>query len=353
VRINALDVGRGLAILGVVASHAASGSLRNIGGDWSSFVVQIASYGRWGVELFFLISGFIIGSQYEKRWAGSFDFLWARALRILPLWILFTTFWFLVRNELDPAPENPTLLLQTLTFTHWLNRGVDGSLVPGGWSITVEVGCYLIFFMLRERRANSILLSSVLVSSIYLVLGILAKSWNGVSTVSDAIHGLTLHSGYPLFVLGWLLSRAFKFDKKGTLRSKTRLPNLQVNPVVFMLFILTSVLTPVAHGSNVEGLSFVVLASVAAYWLAKKDSSWTTLFAFLGKRSYFIYFFHFVFLFLVPAGFLNSGSLAIEVLDFFLVFVTCVVFSSVFSQLSWIVFEHPILRLRKSLGQHT
>jgi peptidoglycan/LPS O-acetylase OafA/YrhL len=161
---------------------------------------------------------------------------------------------------------------------------------------------------------------------------------------------LTLHSGYPFFVLGWLLSRAYEFDNKGTIRSKTRLLNLKVNPVIFILFILTSALTPVIHGVNVEGLGFVVLASVAAHWLAKKDGSWKTWLAFLGRRSYFIYFFHFVFLFLVPAGFLNSGSLAIEALDFILVFVTCVVFSLVFSQLSWIVVEHPILKLRKALG---
>jgi peptidoglycan/LPS O-acetylase OafA/YrhL len=82
-----LDGVRGLAILGVMALHfvgeipAVNGAERLIG--------KVAGYGLWGVDLFFVLSGFLItGILLEtKGRAGYFrNFYIRRTLRIFPLY---------------------------------------------------------------------------------------------------------------------------------------------------------------------------------------------------------------------------------------------------------------------------
>ena len=82
-RFAGLDLLRLLAALGVVAFHYAyAGPSRgSVGIDFPE-VAGFAKYGFLGVDLFFLISGFVIAASAEAR--GAAQFAVARALRLYP-----------------------------------------------------------------------------------------------------------------------------------------------------------------------------------------------------------------------------------------------------------------------------
>ena len=104
-RIPALDAVRGVAILMVVATHSLSATVAVTGSyNIPAPLFKLFDYGQFGVQLFFVLSGWLMFSLYT----GHGDFLqssyWARRwARIWPLWIVFVvaTFAFLT----NPNPE--------------------------------------------------------------------------------------------------------------------------------------------------------------------------------------------------------------------------------------------------------
>ncbi len=93
-RVPALDGVRGIAIIAVMGLHA--GQMAPALDARLASLVWIASYGNTGVDLFFVLSGFLItgGLLDSRAQEGYFRrFYWRRALRILPLYygILATT----------------------------------------------------------------------------------------------------------------------------------------------------------------------------------------------------------------------------------------------------------------------
>ena len=98
-RVANLDLIRCFAILGVVLYH----TTQMVAG--SSFIAAFTNTGQYGVDLFFVLSGFLIGSLYwaERNQNGSVNlsrfierrilrtappYFFALVLSFLPLWIL-------------------------------------------------------------------------------------------------------------------------------------------------------------------------------------------------------------------------------------------------------------------------
>ncbi|MBS0244284.1 MAG: acyltransferase, partial [Proteobacteria bacterium] len=107
--IPALDGIRGLAVIMVLLFHfiCAATPLNNI----EALVIRFFNYGAYGVELFFVLSGFLItGILYDARSKPNYfkNFYIRRTLRIFPLYygVLFLTF---VVAPLIPWLSGPTL----------------------------------------------------------------------------------------------------------------------------------------------------------------------------------------------------------------------------------------------------
>ncbi len=94
-RINFLDGFRGLAILLVLLFHAYArwSSVVPYGDEFSMF--PVFSYGYLGVNLFFLISGFVILMTLEKS-KDFFQFLRKRWHRLFPAMLISTIFIFFI-----------------------------------------------------------------------------------------------------------------------------------------------------------------------------------------------------------------------------------------------------------------
>src|SRR5690349_13600034 len=84
--ILALDGLRGLALLMVLTFHS-TGAMEGFGRRVSERVAWACSFGVWGVDLFFVLSGFLItriliASRTSPRYFGTFYA--RRTLRIFP-----------------------------------------------------------------------------------------------------------------------------------------------------------------------------------------------------------------------------------------------------------------------------
>lgn len=140
-----LDVCRGLAIIMVLLSHGRH-FLTPVYPDLNVFRVG----GFLGVELFFVLSGFLIGGIVERdfrrasdgqNWVGKF--LMRRWLRTLPNYYLF----LVINIMLVASSITPGRLVDFVPFAFFVqNLAWPGPAVFGeAWSLAVEEVFYLIF----------------------------------------------------------------------------------------------------------------------------------------------------------------------------------------------------------------
>ncbi len=129
---------RALAALAVVAYHAL---------QWADGGFDV---GRAGVDVFFVISGFIMWHVTAGRAVAPLDFLWRRATRVAPLYWLATLGVLavaLARPDFLPEvrPGWAHLALSLAFIPHIDPRGLPFPTLPPGWTLTYEAAFYLIF----------------------------------------------------------------------------------------------------------------------------------------------------------------------------------------------------------------
>src|SRR3954465_12937684 len=112
--LPALDGVRGLAILLVMVFHFGQVLSRDVAGIVEPCLARLAAYGRLGVDLFFVLSGFLItGILLATKGSRTYfsAFYMRRALRIVPLYFAFLVYIFLIyrifyyyKLGVDPIP---------------------------------------------------------------------------------------------------------------------------------------------------------------------------------------------------------------------------------------------------------
>jgi peptidoglycan/LPS O-acetylase OafA/YrhL len=145
-RLAGLDVARALAILLVMVSHYANNLFVWMG---IPLVHHLFFLGDVGVELFFVLSGFLIGRilrdlvTEDPGWRGLGVFLLRRWLRTLPLyWLVLLALWVAV----PPAAPLGATLPRFASLTQNLTRPMPhDDWFAVSWSLTVEEWFYLAF----------------------------------------------------------------------------------------------------------------------------------------------------------------------------------------------------------------
>jgi exopolysaccharide production protein ExoZ len=134
-KLRSIQVLRGIAASAVVVHHA----YRSV--DPNSFV----RVGAAGVDLFFVISGFIMATIGLGRSPGAFiaDRLW----RIFPLWLIAVSPWFLLGH-----PDRPTTLASLTLWPIWHGQFYSPALLLG-WTLCFEMLFYWAFTLGLATRA--------------------------------------------------------------------------------------------------------------------------------------------------------------------------------------------------------
>jgi exopolysaccharide production protein ExoZ len=158
---------RAFAALAVVLFHAC---------QWVDIDFDI---GAGGVDLFFVISGFLMWSITQDPQVTPGGFLWKRITRVAPLyWIatLALAALVLVWPALIPQvkAEPAHVLLSLIFIPHLDPAGVPFPLLPPGWSLDYEAILYQIFALAlmgpRRWRLTAVLSALVLITMAGLVL---------------------------------------------------------------------------------------------------------------------------------------------------------------------------------------
>lgn len=278
-RLASLDALRGLAALAVVLFHYLPyyDKLYGHGFELPDAVTATLLFGRYGVHLFFILSGFVIFMTLERTNKASWFGL-ARAFRLLPaLWaaIILT---FLSVHWLGPdsraVPLDTALLNATLLHEYLGRDHVDGAY----WSLVVEVTFYswmaLLFFSLRRWQQLRLALAGWVVISYVGVLW-----WKQIpAPLEFFVKDLLFVKYAPLFVAGILIYRWHRYGRGSafdtTLLALSIGHGLVAYKLPYSLFVL-----------GCFGV-FALAVSGRMNWLANRPMLW------LGSLSYSLYLVH-------------------------------------------------------------
>jgi peptidoglycan/LPS O-acetylase OafA/YrhL len=172
-----LDVCRAIAIILVLLSHGRGLLLPAIP------EAQLLKFGGFlGVEVFFVLSGFLIGrilirrsseNVSSRRWVPAF---WGRRwLRTYPNYLLFLLLNLLVINSWRPVVQPD--LFRYLTFTQNLWHG-HPSFFAEAWSLTIEEIFYflapLLMLCMGQRKPVKALFSAMI---LLLISSLILRTW--------------------------------------------------------------------------------------------------------------------------------------------------------------------------------
>lgn len=211
-RIVELDGLRALAVAGVIASHAAKTA-----GHVPRWVQSVCFHGWWGVDLFFVISGFVITRLMiaEKTRTGTIDLraFWSRrSWRILPASGMYLVFVGLVWSRISGEPISGRAIVAAATFTlpltdwEWITAHF--------WSLAVEMQFYAIWPLVFRRAAraehwgqNVILAMPLVRAAAFTVLGDTAVD-NSILGTADRLAAGCLLATVPMHKYrgGWVWS---------------------------------------------------------------------------------------------------------------------------------------------------
>lgn len=128
-KLNSIQVLRGIAAMAVVIHHAFPGRTQ---------------LGAAGVDLFFVISGFIMTSCACNR--RPLEFLADRAWRIYPLWLIAVAPWLWI------TAETPLEVVRSITLWPVFGGQFLNPALGVGWTLSFELVFYLAFALALATR---------------------------------------------------------------------------------------------------------------------------------------------------------------------------------------------------------
>lgn len=134
-RLHYLDAIRGIAVLMVLTLH--STELSDISG-FPAIMSRFITSGKFGVQLFFVVSGFTLFFTLAQENKTKLNFYVRRFFRIAPAYYVAILAYSWYNNNWGVGP------LLNFMFLHGFSPKYINSIVPGGWSIGIEMFFYLL-----------------------------------------------------------------------------------------------------------------------------------------------------------------------------------------------------------------
>jgi peptidoglycan/LPS O-acetylase OafA/YrhL len=305
-----LDFIRGIAIIAVMGTHFHSFPTGSA--VVAAIEYPLKSFGLEGVNLFFTLSGFLVGGLLLKQYAqeGRIDatrFIVRRIFKIWPAYYVLILFHVIAgRHPLD------TFLVQNLTHT----QNYFGSSIAQTWSLAVEEHFYLflplLLILLARFRAR--------IDTVLVVLGSICVAVLIARCV--AVHdGLidetafytqyridSLLFGVMLAALYWMKPAAYRAiaGRKGLLIAAV------LGLVLWLVFGTRNVPLDRSIGYTIQAIGFcaLIVLTVEYSWPIRETMLYR-LIAWIGVYSYGIYLWHS--LALAPADMLIRKATALHV----------------------------------------
>ncbi len=298
-----------------------------------------------GVDIFFIISGFIMVATSQKL--GPMAFLWRRLIRIVPLYWIATLVLvvaaLLIPSAFKETSPNLPDTTKSLLFIAFHNAAQHGQVLPmlvPGWTLNLEMFFYAIFTitLLASIRPYQIWIVGAMFS-IAMLIG--PALWSESSILSFYAQPRIFE-----FWIGMVIGRMY-------LAQKVRAPVSAAYGLLALGFVLT--LTPLTHLSAYSAalMAGPALCVVGAICAERGGAMPNLPFAeLLGDTSYSIYLTHIFTLGVTRTiwGSLNVGSSTATIVGFAIFSMVAVVAVAL---LSYRYIEKPSLKwLQKLFEQH-
>lgn len=277
------------------------------------------------VDLFFVLSGFIMAHVYGNSFKGKIKkvdfikFMKARFARLYPLHIfsfLYLLIWAIYMKSQINFLETPAIvqsvfdnsaIFGVLTLTHAWGTHMEATWNTASWSISVEWFLYLLFPFLaflfyKYKRIAAWAFGVTSIVLLFCIIYYIEPIW--IETISkareipeeqtvfrpsntiDIITGFALLRGFCSFVFGMISYEIYKTGKyKGLLKKGFWFPLIWA--VLFICWIKDVLLDPFA----IVLFSLLILHSAHAEGTLKKILN-NKVFTYLGNISYSIYMVH-------------------------------------------------------------
>jgi peptidoglycan/LPS O-acetylase OafA/YrhL len=314
-----VDLARTFAIIGVVLVHTT--------GLW---------FGRFGVQLFFIISGYLL-ADFEIRQTKRI-FLTHRFFRLFPLSIAFILLFYV--NDFDKLDLAFNL---TLISNLWWSV----SKFPGGWSISSE----WIFSIIL------VVVGSLSKKKVYFLIFISAFSSFALGAFIFLTGGANLSIGVEQYEFRTWLNTTnpminIGFFAIGIGMKKNYIKINGINKYILLTIFFLMVIEDKIIGNLMIGWMFALAALLTLCLNFKSQSSKLNLVInFIGKRTYGIFFVHFL---LLDNSYIlhfyrwleiHQASLVYKILNFVIVFGL----STLGGVLTYIFIEKPFLVFSKRI----
>ena len=288
---NNIDILRGISILLVVIYHL----------KIQIHETTLLSGGYLGVDIFFVISGYLITSILFLNTKGN-KFNWKlffqkRFLRIFPVYIvaifltLLCSYFILIPDQLwmlAKSASSSILFVSNIFFWKYLNNYYlpDANLNPllHTWSLSIEIQyyiCFSLFFFILKRYDLNFKISLIITGLLSLVISIL------FSFIEPQINFFGFQSRYWEFVLG---SFVFLYKDKINLTL-----NLYYKYLIYFIIIIFVILfNETTKHPSIFTLLFLIIVSIALLNKEQYNNLYDDKFLkFFGLISYSLYIWHY------------------------------------------------------------
>lgn len=325
---------RGLAVLPVMGFHLIT--------DFPK-LKSIFNYGWIGVDLFFVISGYLItgillDSLQTQRTKYFFNFYARRVLKIWPLYYALLFFMFVLVPLLRPT-EGAFIFIKSHPWQSYLFfvqnffvKGVGAGPLGLTWSLAIEEQFYLVWpllVFLIPKKYLGYVLGALVAGTVILRAILFVKGYDPLYLYINPFCRLDGLASGALLAL-WHRSESYDLKHERTMIIAATCAGILgvaifglSNPVSCYLFF---------------SVVFVALVAFATWQNAPKMLSWRPL-AFIGTISYGLYLLH-----VVAYDVLRSTRLG--QLGWASAFIM-IAFALFLATASWYCFEKPILALKR------
>lgn len=316
-RSAGIDLARSIAIISVLLLHSG-----------------VFYPGRYGVQLFFIISGYLLADMSS---ISNQSFLIKRIFRLFPLyWVILVFFYSDYFNSLGQLFVS-ILLLQNI---HWNLQAI-----PGSWSISNEWIFSVTLILLRNLK-KKILLGLILISWVSNILSFVAIKYF-LNTPSHLPNEGYVFNAY-IYILNPLINLSFFLIGVGIKR--------ELLPILKSKFSAIAIIAIGTATSNFIGLDSMFIWLPILWAIFSMSLNWSPdsrniqqIIQFIGKRTYGIFFIHFIVLeHVTNFKFINKMPETYFIQNIGIFSMTLLI-SLGFSEASWRLLEVPSMKIAAQL----
>lgn len=313
-KIGEVSFLKGLAIICVILVHSPQ-KISNI----NYFIEQVMRLGRWGCQLFYVLSGYLLylGYRNKKDWRNYYK---KRIVSIYPQWIIailiYSVYFYIASVNKWGLFYEFRINLKSILINVFMLNGLDpysfNYVVPGGWYVGTQWLLYLLFpvlmyiFSIFGQKKLSINIGIITILTVgvlwaQIIIRLVTKNPD-ITKLGSYVHYSILNQ-LPCFLIGIYLGMVY--IQKGFAEYSYRVTFCRFVTLYFVATLIFYIgkLIPCAYVfvPTVYGVSFYYLIIlVFLKFDSIKNYRCIKICQEFGDYSYEVYFVNFIFTMMIP-----------------------------------------------------